>query len=110
MQAPGSLSGPPTSGLLRLVLLIASLPVVTGVLLWAAMIVSDSNRVPVELANSSRQTAVMFCTEGRIVRGSDSWLERFASAGRFVCTAWRSRGGETDPATGAVNWPTSPRR
>ena len=87
-----------------------ALPLVTGVLLGAAMVVGDSNRLPSELANSSRRTAVQYCSEGRIVHGSDSWLDRFTQVGRFVCTAWRSRGGETDAATGAVNWPTSPRR
>lgn len=91
-------------------LMVAALPLVMGALLGAAMVVGDTSRLPVELANSSRRTAVQYCSEGRIVHGSDSWLDQFTQVGRFVCTAWRSRGGETDRATGAVNWPTSPRR
>jgi hypothetical protein len=110
MNVNASLRGSAAPRLLRLVLMIGALPVVTGALLGAAMIVGDTNRLPIELANSARQTAVQYCSEGRIVHGSDSWLDRFTQVGRFVCTAWRSRGGETDRATGAVNWPTSPRR
>jgi hypothetical protein len=110
MTAPARRLPSAASRVLRLVIMAAALPLVTGMLLGAAMVVGDSNRLPSELANSSRRTAVQYCSEGRIVHGEDSWLDRFTQVGRFVCTAWRSRGGETDPATGAVNWPTSPRR
>lgn len=110
MNANATLRGSAASRLLRLGLTIAALPVVTGLLLGAAMIIGDTSRLPIELANSARTTAVQYCSEGRIAHGSESWLDRFTQVGRFVCTAWRSRGGETDRATGAVNWPTSPRR
>lgn len=100
----------PASGPLRVLLLVAAMPLVFGTLLWIANILSESNRIPYEIANSARKTAVMFCTEGKIVRESPAWYDRLVDAGSFRCTAWRSRGGETDPATGAVHWPTSPRR
>jgi hypothetical protein len=98
------------SGPLRGLLLIASLPLVFGAFVWVASILSESNRIPYEIASRSSTTAVMFCTEGKIVHEDASWYERLVDAGSFRCTAWRSRGGETDSATGAVHWPTSPRR
>ena len=78
------------------------MPLVFGALLWVANILSESNRIPYEIANSASKTAVMFCTEGKIVRETPAWYDRLVDAGSFRCTAWRSRGGETDQATGAV--------
>ena len=91
-------------------MLIVILPLVLGAMFFTASAFSDNNRVPAELAASARETAVMFCIEGDIVHDTSSWLDRFLHDGRFRCTEWRMRGGQTDSVTGAVNWPSSPRR
>ena len=69
-----------------------------------------AGRVPSELAASNRGSAVMVCSEGRIEHRSDSFFDRVFDAGTFRCTAWRMRKTSVDSASGATDWPTSPRR
>ena len=95
--------------ILRLLLLLACLPLVTGGLLLAAGSINDGQRVPAELAAWRQQSGDMVCTEGAIRRGDDSLLDRLLDAGTFRCGAWRMR--FQRPTTGGlVEWPTSPRR
>ena len=70
----------------------------------------DSSRVPAELAAAAQETGVMVCNDGRIVHGEGAFLDRLFASGRFRCTSWQMRGKQADPATGTVNWPTSPAR
>ena len=69
---------------------------------------NDAGRVPMELAASKRESSVMLCSEGRIEH-SGSFLG-LLDGGRFRCTAWRMRQSVGETSTGAVAWPTSPRR
>lgn len=94
----------------RAVLLIVVLPMVLGTILWAASLMSDSNRVPAEIAASARETGVMLCAEGTVDHGDESLIERILSGGHFRCTAWRMRGRQSSSTTGAVDWPSSPKR
>jgi hypothetical protein len=95
----------------RPALLVVVLPAVAGALLLAANAVSDSNRAPAEIAASARSTAVMLCAEGAVGHDADESLwDRIVSAGTFRCTSWRMRGVPSSTTTGAVDWPTSPRR
>jgi hypothetical protein len=81
------------------------------VALWAASLMSDNGRIPSELAAAAQQPGDMVCSEGSIVRGSGSLLDSLLSTGgRFRCIAWRMRHPQTDPTTGATDWPSSPRR
>ena len=91
-------------------MLIVTLPTVLGGLLWAADVVNDSNRVPAEIAASARESGVMLCVEGAVDRDGDSLWERLVRAGTFRCTSWRMRGKSSSTTTGAVDWPSSPRR
>jgi hypothetical protein len=93
----------------RAVVLTACLPVVLGVLLWGASVMSDSHRVPAALAAWALESGVMLCTEGRIVHGDGSVADRLLGTGQFRCGAWRMRGPRPTPA-GLVEWPSSPRR
>ena len=86
------------------------LPVVLFVVLSSLSAASDAGRVPSELAASNRGSAVMVCSEGRIEHRSDSFFDRVFDAGTFRCTAWRMRKTSVDSASGATDWPTSPRR
>jgi hypothetical protein len=52
----------------------------------------------------------MICSGGAIVRGDGSFIDSLLGAGRFRCMAWRMRRHLVDPATGATDWPSSPRR
>lgn len=95
----------------RPVLLVVVLPAVSGALLLAANAVSDSNRIPAEIAASARSTAVMLCAEGAVGHDADESLwDRIVSAGTFRCTSWRMRGTASSTTTGAVDWPSSPKR
>jgi hypothetical protein len=69
---------------------------------------NDAGRIPLELADSKRESSVMLCSEGRIEHSGSFFglLDR----GRFHCTAWRMRQSAVDTSTGVVAWPTSPRR
>ena len=98
------------TGLGRTVALILSLPVVLGALLWGASILSDGNRIPGLLALAAKESGVMYCTEGKIVHGDGSLVDRAVEEGTFRCTAWKLRGEQTDTVKGAMPWPTSPRR
>ena len=95
--------------ILRLVLLLACLPLVTGGLLLAAGSINDSQRVPAELAAWRQQSGVMVCSEGSVQRGDGSLVDRLLDAGTFRCAAWRMRFQKPTTA-GLVEWPTSPRR
>ena len=95
---------------LRVGLLALASPLILAAMLWVASAAADSNVIPAELAASARTTSVMFCTEGTMVRGDGSWADRLLSPGTFVCSAWRLRGQQTETTTGAVSWPSSPRR
>ena len=100
-------SGP---GLGRTFMLIVSLPVVLGALLYGASVLSDGNRIPGLLAVLAKESGVMYCTEGKIVHGDGSVLDRAVEPGTFRCTAWKLRGEQTYTVKGAMPWPTSPRR
>jgi hypothetical protein len=52
----------------------------------------------------------MYCTEGTIVHGDGSLLDRAVKEGRFRCTAWKLRGEGSVTVRGAMPWPTSPKR
>ena len=79
--------------------------------LWGASLMSDSGRVPSELAAAAQQPGDMVCADGAIVRGDGSFLASlFSAGGHFRCIAWRMRHRTVDPATGATDWPSSPRR
>jgi hypothetical protein len=99
-----------SDGTLRVVMFIVFLPILVGAIVWAASLMSDSGRVPAELAAAKRESGVMLCTEGAIVHGDGSFLDRLFADGRFRCTWWRMRNIQVDTATGTVNWPTSPHR
>lgn len=99
-----------SSRLRRALLLVFTLPSVLGALLWAAVAVSDGNRVPAEIAASARETGVMLCTEGAVDHEAKSLWGRIVSAGTFRCTSWHMRGKSSSTTTGAVDWPSSPRR
>lgn len=91
-------------------MLIVTLPAVLGGLLWAASVVGDSNRVPAEIAASARESGVMFCAEGDVDHDEDSLWDRVFQSGTFRCTSWHMRGKSSSTTTGAVDWPSSPRR
>jgi len=86
------------------------LPLVCGALLWAASVLSDGNRIPGLLALAAKESGVMYCTEGKIVHGNGSLVDRAVEEGRFQCTAWKLRGEGSFTVKGAMPWPTSPRR
>ena len=94
----------------RTIVLVLVLPIVFGAFLWAANVVSDSNRVPAEIAASARDTGVMLCAEGTVGHDDESLWNRIVKAGTFRCTSWRMRGKSSSTTTGAVDWPSSPRR
>ena len=101
----------PILRLWRAVLLVVVLPAVFGALLLAGNAINDSNRVPAEIAASARSTAVMLCAEGVVSHDDDESLrDRIVNAGTFRCTSWRMRGAASSTTTGAVDWPSSPRR
>ena len=97
-------------GLGRTLMLIASLPLVLGALLWGASALSDDSRIPGLLAHAAKESGVMYCTAGRIVHGDGSVLARATEPGTFRCTDWKMRGEQTYTVKGATPWPTSPRR
>jgi hypothetical protein len=97
-------------GLGRTLMLIASLPLVLGALLWGASALSDDSRIPGLLAHAAKESGVMYCTAGRIVHGDGSVLARAIEPGTFRCTDWKMRGEQTYTVKGATPWPTSPRR
>jgi hypothetical protein len=101
---------PPAGGLGRTLMLIASLPLVLGALLWGASALSDDSRIPGLLAYAAKESGVMYCTAGRIVHGDGSVLARATEPGTFRCTDWKMRGEQTYTVKGATPWPTSPRR
>jgi hypothetical protein len=78
--------------------------------LWGASVLSDGGRIPSELAAAAQQPGEMVCAGGEIVRGEGSFVDRLFGSGRFRCIAWRMRHRQVDPATGATDWPSSPRR
>ena len=94
----------------RTLMLIASLPLVLGMLLWGASALSDDSRSPGLLAHAAKESGVMYCTAGRIVHGAGSVLARATEPGTFRCTDWKLRGEQTYTVKGATPWPTSPRR
>jgi hypothetical protein len=94
----------------RTAMLIVSLPLVLGALLYGASVLSDGNRLPGLLAVLAKESGVLYCTEGKIVHGDDGLLDRALEEGTFRCTAWKLRGEQTYTVKGAMPWPTSPRR
>ena len=91
-------------------MLIASLPIVFGAILYAASILGDDNRIPGLLAHAAKESGVLYCTEGKIVHGDGSLVDRAVEPGTFRCTAWKLRGEQSYTVKGAMPWPTSPRR
>ena len=108
--AAKTIPSPSRLGLGRALMLLVSLPIVLGALLYGASVLSDNNRIPGLLAVFAKESGVMYCTEGKIVHGDGSVLDRAAEPGTFRCTAWKLRGEETYTVRGAMPWPTSPRR
>jgi hypothetical protein len=106
-KTPASPSGP---SLWRTFMLVLSLPIVLGALLYGASVMSDTNRIPGLLATFAKESGVMYCTEGEIVHGDGSLVDRALDDGTFRCTAWKMRGEETYTVKGATPWPNSPRR
>ena len=98
------------NGVWRIVMLILSLPLVLGGLLWGASVMSDNNRIPGMLAHAAKESSVMYCTAGKIVYGNGSLVDRALQPGTFRCTEWKMRGEQTDTVRGAAPWPNSPRR
>ena len=101
---------PRAAGLGSTLMLIASLPLVLGALLWGASALSDDSRIPGLLAYAAKESGVMYCTAGKIVHGDGSLLARGTEPGTFRCTDWKMRGEQTYTVKGATAWPTSPRR
>jgi hypothetical protein len=97
-------------GAWRIALFAVCLSLIVWAALWAASLMSDNGRIPSELAVSASESTVMVCADGTIVHAGDSLLSRLLSDGHFRCTAWHMRGVRSHAATGAVDWPTSPRR
>ena len=108
--AANTVSRPSGPALARAFMLIVSLPLVLGALLYGASVLSDGNRIPGLLAVFAKESGVMYCTEGKIVHGDDSVLDRALEEGTFRCTSWKLRGEQTYTVKGAMPWPTSPRR
>ena len=106
-KTPAASSGP---SLARTLMLILSLPLVLGALLYGASVMSDTNRIPGLLATFAKESGVMYCTEGEIVHGDGSLVDRAIAEGTFRCTAWKMRGEETYTVRGATPCPNSPRR
>jgi hypothetical protein len=108
--ATKTLASPAGPNLVRAFMLIVILPLVLGVLVWTASVLSDGNRIPGVLAVLAKESGVMYCTEGKIVHGDGSLVDRAVEPGTFRCTAWKLRGEETYTVRGAMPWPTSPHR
>ena len=98
------------SGKTRLALFAVFLTLVLWAGLWGASLISDSGRIPSELAAAQQETGVMVCSDGTIVRSDGSLVERIFGVGRFRCSNWRLRSKQVDPATGHTDWPSSPKR
>ncbi|MEO8924829.1 MAG: hypothetical protein ABI330_18725 [Caldimonas sp.] len=95
----------------RIALFALCLILLLWVALWGASLMSDSGRIPSELAAAAQQPGDMVCSDGAIVRGDGSFLASiFSAGGTFRCIAWRMRYRQVDPETGATDWPSSPRR
>jgi len=108
--AAKTVASPAGPRLLRAFMLIVILPLVLGALVWTASALSDGNRIPGLLATFAKESGVMYCTEGEIVHGNGSLVDRAIEPGTFRCTAWKLRGEETYTVRGAMPWPTSPHR
>lgn len=100
----------PPHGGRRLALFAASLLLFLWATLWATSLMSDSGRIPSELAAARQETGVMVCADGSIVRANGSLVERIFGVGTFRCNAWRMRAKQVDSATGHTDWPSSPKR
>lgn len=98
------------SGKTRLVVFAVGLTLVLWAALWGASLMSDSGRIPSELAAAQQESGVMVCADGTIVRADGSLVERIFGVGAFRCTSWRMRARQVDPATGHTDWPSSPKR
>jgi len=108
--AAKTVSSPSGPRLLRAFMLIMILPLVLGALVWTASALNDGNRIPGLLAVLAKESGVMYCTEGKIVHGDGSLVDRAVEPGTFRCTAWKLRGEGSYTVKGAMPWPTSPRR
>lgn len=108
--ALASMTKSPRQGRRRLALFAVGLLVFLCAALWAASLMSDSGRIPSELAAAQQETGVMVCADGSIVRANGSLVESIFGVGTFRCNAWRMRAKQVDPATGHTDWPSSPKR
>ena len=79
-------------------------------MLFMAGILGDQNRIPGILALAAKESGVMYCSEGKIVHGDGSLVDRATEEGQFQCTNWKLRGEQTFTTKGAATWPSSPRR
>ena len=94
----------------RLAAFVVGLPLFLVVMLSMLSAASDAGRIPSEIAASKRESSVMLCAEGTIEHSDRSFFGRLFDGGRFRCTSWRMRQGAVETSTGAIPWPTSPRR
>ena len=94
----------------RRIALIVVLPLVLGTLVWIASVLSDDNRIPGILAHAAKESGVLYCTEGTMVRGDGSLIDRALEPATFRCTNWKLRGEGSYTVKAATPWPTSPRR
>ncbi len=108
--AQASLTKRPRHSGRRLALFAVCLLLLLWAALWAASLMSDSGRIPSELAAAQQESGVMVCADGTIVRSNGSLVERIFGVGTFRCNAWRMRAKQVDPATGHTDWPSSPKR
>lgn len=66
-------------------------PPVTWLVLWVAMLLTDTTRVANEFAQSEKESAAMVCRNGRIVYENDSLFPELFERGYFYCSDWRMR-------------------
>jgi hypothetical protein len=110
MTVPPPAARPRRLALGRAFMLTVSLPLVLGAIVYVASILSDDNRIPGLLALAAKESGVLYCTEGRIIHGDGSLVDRAVEPGTFRCTAWKLRGEGSYTVKAAMPWPTSPRR
>ena len=93
----------------HIAMLAVTLPLVLGALLRLAGAANDSNRARRARCLGARHLRHAVHRRGRRPRRGIA-LDRFLGAGTFRCTSWNMRGKASSMTTGAVEWPSSPRR
>jgi len=110
MSLPSARSGRSDHMWWRLAAFFIGLPLFLVLTLSMLSAASDAGRIPSEIAASKREASVMLCSEGTIEHSTASFFSRLFDSGRFRCTSWRMRQSPVETSTGAIAWPTSPRR